>query len=366
MKESGQSADCDDQSTTCLKVLNWAGVRSDITGMSAVVNAPLSYVIDGTSGTLKGNASWLGQESVQLISELLDDLDNVQKVVALKAAVAEMPGERLRSDDGDSVAWIRGMIMHEVASQLYKVPLPLDLDDLIELLSSAVHRCGHGGDVRPPFELAHRHQISNGWSPRLADAMGQYAANMTGRSAKATGIRQLGALLSVLDGHRPLRSDEQPLWISSVRTALADFPQDERAHWVRLFVHLKGGDAIAIPKRWRGPANKAIEELGTELIIRRLNEWWPPDTTKKVNTGGSGIYFMKHLIWLADLTETDQVTALAVRTARLNWSSRKPINILAPNARLLHRLLEDDFENAELATALSMTMSKLPAKHRPQ
>lgn len=260
------------------------------------------------------------------IDGFLAGLDEADRLALLKAAVERMPSLR---HDRTAGAENEGVVLYETVCKLYgsKSLAPTE-DDLVQLLAVARHLCGHGGDTRPPFDLALRHQRKHGYSDRLQAAIQQFAENLPNRqTAKVTNLKRSAALLTVLDGsYWPDR--DRPAWIDGVRAELATVDEAELVEWRRLIVAMTASERVAMPASWSRIASSVIDAVGQQNIERRLIAWWPPER-QRVSVQGSGDQLLKHFIWLLTLLRRETVESLACRVADMEWYPyREPVGVL--------------------------------------
>ena len=223
-------------------------------------------------------------------------------------------------------------MLYVIACQLYRSKLPLDEDDLSELLRTARHTCGHGADTRPPFDLSRDHMRSNGYSPTLAAAIHDFVENLpSSRATKVRELRRSARLIAVLDSTRPIVGNTRRVpWSETLRQGIAELRGAELAAWQRLILAMSATDRMGLPATWRRQAEAAIDELGVEPILNRLASWWP-DSSQEVCLDGGAIVLMKHLIWMAGLLPRTQTEPLVAEIADMRWHpKREPLGIVKP------------------------------------
>jgi hypothetical protein len=256
-------------------------------------------------------------------------LPSAEQVRILKAAVDLMPSYRKPDDK------VTGPLLYEAASLLYSTRLPLTEDDLCELLTSAHHLCGHGADVRPPFDLARDYMRRNGFSPKLAAAINAMVAQLPKSGAVKVGqLRRAADLLSVLT-HTPQPVRGQRPWIDTVAEVLADLDADELRVWQRLVIAMSVGERHVMPSTYATIATTVIDELGPTTVLDRLRVCWP-DTDRTVSLKRSGAQLLKHFIWLLELLPNRVGEDLVCEVAEMTWDRQAPpMAVLKPAAAYL-------------------------------
>jgi hypothetical protein len=260
-------------------------------------------------------------------------LPEADRVEILRSCVALMPQFR-RLDD-----YAVGSLLYDSAVLLYGMGLSLSESDLSELLRTASHACGHGSDVRPPFELARDYMRRHGYTAALHDAIEDYRdALPRTHTSQLQHVRRSIDILAVLRPSPPPRRGVRA-WSAEVADALARLDATELARWQQLVLSMSVREPHSIPRTWAGEANAFVGQLGPDLVTSRLGEFWPQEgTVVSLNAGGAQL--LKHFIWLLALLPDRQVGAeLVARIPTLTWHRRDPpMGVLKPAAAYLEEV----------------------------
>ena len=185
------------------------------------------------------------------------------------------------------------------------------------------HDCGHGQDVKPPFELAVKWARTNGVSPGWLAAVRTFIDQLGGlRSAKAHDLKTKGALVLLLDGrHR----GSSRCYSERFRAELGQLAGSERAAWDRLVLHMGTAMSARMPKGFDLQARALAAFLGAAEVLARLDAWLPapPDGSPcRLETAGS--HLAKNFVWLLTVLAADPDAApscdrLVERLARVDF-----------------------------------------------
>jgi hypothetical protein len=252
-----------------------------------------------------------------------------------------------------------GPLLYATAVLLYGMRLPLDEAHLCELLRSSRHSCGHGEDVRPPFELAREYMRREGYSPVLMAAIADFRdALPPARALKVWNVRRSIDLLALLrPGARPRRGLRP--WTGDVADQLAKLPAEELRHWQQLVLSMAVREQHRMPATWERVAAAFIKDVGADLVATRLLGFWP-GLGAEVSLKQGGAQVFKHFVWMLWLLP-DRETAeeLVARIATMSWHRQDPpLSILksaaayldsssSPEARRARALLEEQISAAE-------------------
>jgi hypothetical protein len=280
--------------------------------------------------------SWHNQHVRDLILGRLNEQAPAFQIALLKACLEQMPWHRRHAPSEATPAhYSIGSLLYEIACTLYGRKLGYSEADICEILRLSQHRCGHGSDVTPPFEIALDYARDNDLTSELLAALKTFLSNLKSvGSSQASHLKRKAGLLLVLD-ERPGRRTKR-CWSDRFRAGLLHLPAEEQSRWRGLVLHMKINDLPVMPEAWRPQAATFLADLGPELVLARLSSWWPdPDVSKiwPLQTGGS--HLLKHFIWLLalmpqgrDLWRTDdqllpKCTALVCRLSFLDWNPRQ-------------------------------------------
>jgi hypothetical protein len=286
----------------------------------------------------------LGPEGDSAIRSILGRLSKQDQVALLKAAVEELPALRRSTEPN---ARRHGELLYSAVVALYKGRLPLGEDDLCHLLVVARHDCGHGADTRPPFDLARAYLRKHGYSPRIGAAIETFVANLPSTSAvKVNELRRSAALIAVLGPRKPTPSVET--WIGTVQHRLGDLGDEERKLWERLILAMSVSERMVLPGTWRRAAQEVVGELGSDVVLRRLREWWPVRPAVSLKDGGAQL--LKHLIWMLELVPRDEGEELVAALVEVRFKGRRePLAVLKPAVAFLQSSVEPVHQDARVA-----------------
>jgi hypothetical protein len=219
-------------------------------------------------------------------------LPNSTRVDLHKETVARLP--ILRAAD-DPHAWDKGSAVYALACCLYEEKLPYTEKDVIALLTSSKHRCGHGSDVKPPFEAALAWARVHGVTPAWLAAVRTFIDGLKGlRSVQANHLKTKGGVVLLLDRER---NGKSRCHSEHFRADVAVLPSRERAAWERLVLHMGTTMGGRVPKGYDVQASALAAFVGVENVITRLERWLPwPDAPCRLETAGS--HLLRNLVWL--------------------------------------------------------------------
>jgi hypothetical protein len=105
---------------------------------------------------------------------------------------------------------------------------------------------------------------------------------------------------------------------------------------------------MVMPGTWRRVAHDAVGELGSDVVLRRLREWWPVGPAVSLKDGGAQL--LKHLIWMLELMPRDRGEELVVALVDVRFKGRRePLAVLKPAAAFLQTSVEPGRQDARLA-----------------
>lgn len=266
----------------------------------------------------------------------LGELDGRARIRVLRAAVERMPAYR---ELGAPHARRDGPVLYEMACELYGQALPYTEDDLCDLLLSARHSCGHGQDVRPPFDLALAHLRTHGYSPALGRAIAAFAARIPPppRSSQLHFIACGADLVGLLAPDAAL-CRRRACWTHRLRAGLGVLEGDERAGWEQLVLAMSCRGQMRMPKTWARAVEPVVAQLGRDRVVARLRAWWPGEEPgQRVVLRHNGGLVLKHLVWLLGLLQRPAGEDLVIRLADLDYRPKAPMNVLKPAAEYLAR-----------------------------
>lgn len=222
-----------------------------------------------------------------------------------KESVARLPV--MREASNDPYAWHKGAAVYELACSLYGKKLPYTEQDVVAILTSSTHRCGHGADVKPPFETAVTWARAHGVTRAWLAAVRTFIDGLKGlRSVQANDLKTKGGLVLLLD---TTASEKSRCHSEGFRRDLGTLPSDERAAWERLVLYMGTGMGARMPKGFDVQANALVTSVRLEKVVSRLERWIPQaDATCRLETPGS--HLLRNLVWLL-LTMSGDATAVA-------------------------------------------------------
>jgi hypothetical protein len=242
----------------------------------------------------------------QLLLRTAMELPTNTRIPLHKEAVARLPLVRARSNDLH--AWHKGTALYDLACGLYQEQLPYTEEDILALLTSSKHDCGHGADVKAPFEAAITWARVHGVTPAWLAAVRTFIEGLQGiRSVKANDLKTNGGLVLLLDSEPGSTSRCHS---ELFRRDLAALPPAERAAWQRLVLHMSTAMGARTPKGFDIQAAAFIALVGTDRVVECLHRWLPrPDTPCRLETAGS--HLLRNLVWLLLVMSRDGAAATA-------------------------------------------------------
>lgn len=242
------------------------------------------------------------------------------QLALLKAAVARLPELR---GTRDRLHWQQGTALYELVCRLYHGKLKYSEQDICTLLLSSKHDCGHGDDIKPPFELALRWLRTNGTSPSLMAALRTFLDGMQGLSSvKANDAKTKGNLVLLLDPARAATRCHSERF----RTDLFALEPAQRRAWERLVLHMGTTTSTTLPKGFDDQAGALLAFLGSDQVLNQLDRWLPrrdESGSCRLETSGSHLY--RHFIWLLmmiseDATLASRCDAMLERVLRVDFN----------------------------------------------
>jgi hypothetical protein len=177
-------------------------------------------------------------------------------------------------------------------------------------------------------DAAFDHARRFGVSADLIEAMRTYALGLTRvPSSQARHIKRRAALLYLLDPE--IRNGEQRCWSHRLRTGLAQLPAEERVHWHALILRMSIHENPRMPKTWQRVVDKFTGRIEVNVVLARLEEWWPGDALRAVPLQSAGSQFLKHAVWMLELIRertpdaAARCDALVLRLTALDWQPRE-------------------------------------------
>jgi hypothetical protein len=293
----------------------------------------LDTVLGGLDLERPGKQLWNAWEDASIRSKVgaqLDEQAPAFRIDILKACLERTAWHRAQyvRSEWRFPGYAAASVLHGIACTLYTRRLPYAEGDLCDVLRLSRHGCGHGCDVKPPFELALAHARKHGLTPDLLAGMKIYVDALAGvGSTTAWQIKRRGALLFLLDPDPAPR--RKSCWSDRFRTRLASMPPEAQSHWQRLVLEMNVNDFYTLPLQWRKKAEPFVADLGAARVLDRLADWWPDpceNTTWPIQPAGSQL--LKYFIWLLETMPDDppvrqRCDALVVQLSELDWNPRQ-------------------------------------------
>jgi hypothetical protein len=246
------------------------------------------------------------REAADDLAAAVASLPKKQQVAIHEQAVARLPA--LRRDTADPHHFSKGSALYSLACRLYKEKLPRALEDVLSLLRSAKHDCGHGEDVKPPFETAVAWARAHGVSREWLAAVRTYDDALAGLSTvKANDVKTKAAIVLLLDESSPPKAG---CGSERFRLGLRAVVPEERLAWERLVLFMGTAMGGKIPKDLEPQAENVVAFLGAEQVVARLDEWLPDprrDGACRIDTADS--HLLKNLVWLLVVLARDTARA---------------------------------------------------------
>jgi hypothetical protein len=222
-----------------------------------------------------------------------------------KESVARLP--IMRETSNDPYAWHKGAAVYELACSLYGKKLPYTEQDVVAILTSSTHGCGHGADVKPPFETAVAWARVHGVTPAWLAAVRKFIDGLKGlRSVQANDLKTKGGLVLHLD---TTSGEKSRCHSECFRRDLGALPSEERIAWERLVLYMGTAMGARMPKGYDAQASALVTSVGLQQVVSRLERWIPqPAAPCRLETAGS--HLLRNLVWLL-LTMSGDAAAVA-------------------------------------------------------
>src|SRR5262249_35450516 len=154
-----------------------------------------------------------------------------------------------------------GGVVYGIANDLFRRPLPFSERDVCEILQSTRHDCGHGGGVKPPFQLALAHAPQHRLSTPLLGGLPLYLPRPKGlRPMQVQDVKRKAALLLTLE----VPCGKKRCWSERFREGLSELPQSQQEHWRALVVHMDAVEFGRNQNHWKAKAPQIIRTLGVK------------------------------------------------------------------------------------------------------
>jgi hypothetical protein len=249
----------------------------------------------------------------------------------------------MRAGRDDPFWFHKGSAVYELVCRLYQQKLPYTEGDVCALLVSSKHDCGHGADVKPPYERAVSWARVNGVTPAWFEALRTFVDGLAGlRSSKANDLKTKASLVFLLDGERgePVRCHSERF-----RTGLLRLPREERIAWERLVLSMNTALGARPSKDLDAQAEALIAFLGAEHVVARLDEWLPAPEHGFCRLETAGSHLIKNLVLVLLVATSDEAAA-------------------AQCDRLVERLVDVEFKPADrgkkVLAACALYLSRRP------
>jgi hypothetical protein len=285
--------------------------HSAITQFVIPADEPNAKAHEWLTGLLNGldwhrNTLWCQDRHREPILAKLYEQPRDFQIAILKACLKRMAWHRQQdSKESLSMHYQVGSVLYEMVGGLYRRKLPYAEDDICDILDLSRHRCGHGCDVTPPFDIAVDYARIHGLTPQLLSALKDFLIRLKGvGSAQVNHLKRRAGLLFILDAESEGKGKQ--CWSDQFRLGLLQVPLEEQTKWRQLILHMKTNDVFVMPKVWHRPAAKFLKDLGPRLVVDRVSAWWPDRRAKTVwplQTGGS--HLLKHFVWLLSLISSE-------------------------------------------------------------
>lgn len=193
-------------------------------------------------------------------------------------------------NDGDACR-DESFALNELTAYVYRLGISPTVEQACAILRTAYHTCGHGSDVRPPFDLAIAHFLERPYTIELFDALRLYRESMShSRGVVAQDVK--GKIVLILwQDLRPSREWDRCV-TSVIRDTVRVMPDEQRARWLALF----HGFAHTIPVEPPGKRNPPRIPAGE--FAGQMKAWLGMMVTRpapRLTVAGSHV--LKNLVW---------------------------------------------------------------------
>src|SRR5581483_9038424 len=180
----------------------------------------LAALINGFDWATQVDYWWIDRQREPSLAKLSEQAGPFQ-IAVLQAALERMHWHRQQPspEQGLSIDYYIGSVLYGMVCALYQRKLPYAEDDVCRILSLSHHKCGHGGDVTPPFDIAVGYARSHGLNAKLLAALREFMNGLKGvGSAQVSHLKRKGGLLFVLDAEST--GAGKPCWSDRFRDGL--------------------------------------------------------------------------------------------------------------------------------------------------
>jgi hypothetical protein len=219
----------------------------------------------------------------------------------------------------------------QLARNLYSPRLPFEEADLIALLAG--HREHRALWSFGPEELLVAFIGAHDLSPRLAEALRRFQAELKGLPGGMKYQNQAGYQVAVAHVHMLLWHDENdPLdpsrcWSEGIRQDLRAMSGAQRARWRALFRHIKGNAPAKPSKGWVAQAEKHIAQVTHRAFLARLVVWLAPFASGEPQPlSVAGSHVLRGLLWYAALTKDPRLGSVASTLLDARWKAKRNVD----------------------------------------
>ena len=202
-------------------------------------------------------------------------------------------------------------------------PRPSECESL-QILHTAFHTCGHGSDVKPPFDFALRHFRQKPYSPKLHDALRAYRETLS--HAHGVVAQQLKGRIDLILW-QDLRHTElwKQCWTARIHRDLQAMSPAARKYWTALFQSFQHCLQIEPTKQWLAAAGQPLAALTGETFRHQVGRWLEePAAAVKPQLSTPGSHILKNLIWCAVSVNDATLDRQFPNLLAIPWKNTQP------------------------------------------
>jgi hypothetical protein len=218
--------------------------------------------------------------------------------------------------------------LNELAVAGYSLRLKPTEEQVLAILKTAFHTCGHGSDVAPPVTLALKHFEGRPYTPAFFDAIRTYREALTSARGVSTQVLK-GRLELVLWQDLSDSKFHRTCWTSALRAELHALSPEARRPWLDLFQLFRRLDPVEPPKNWRDSVEPALENLTPGEFSRRFQSWIDAPVTNPPQLSTPGGHALKNLVWCAVLVDDPALDEALLRLLDLPWKNKAQVDKVA-------------------------------------
>jgi hypothetical protein len=248
------------------------------------------------------------------------DFESVRKQFAQQPAIAvpDLDYQHLRIS----------FALNELTVAGYALRLKPTDEQVLAILKTAFHTCGHGSDVAPPVALALKHFEGRPYTPAFFDAIRTYREALD--PTKRVTTQPVRTRLELVLWQDLGDSKFQPLcWTYALRAELHALPPEAKLPWQHLLQAFRRVDSVEPPKIWHSSAEPALKGFAPGEFSRRFQSWIDRPLTQPPKLSTPGGQALKNLVWCAVLINDPALDEALLRLLNLPWKAKAQVDKVA-------------------------------------